>query len=119
MAPVPHKMDPCPFSPDKPKELVCSSGFSAAVTESGAVYTWGSGEFGRLGYYDATRRQSVPKQIKELEKQNIKKVALGSYHCMALSADKGLVYTWGRGNSGQLGHGNVGSEDGPRLVSAL
>jgi alpha-tubulin suppressor-like RCC1 family protein len=61
MAPVPHKMDPCPFSPDKPKELVCSSGFSAAVTESGAVYTWGSGEFGRLGYYDATRRQSVPK----------------------------------------------------------
>ena len=48
----------------------------------------------------------------------IKKVALGSYHAAAIS-DKGAVFTWGRGNSGQLGRGNVMNEDIVRQVTSL
>lgn len=32
--------------------VVCSSNFSAAVSRSGRVYTWGSGEKGQLGHGD-------------------------------------------------------------------
>jgi alpha-tubulin suppressor-like RCC1 family protein len=43
-----------------PKEVFAGNGYSAVLTEEGVVYTWGSGEFGRLGYSD-TRRQAIPR----------------------------------------------------------
>jgi len=54
---VPHQLDPCQFQKDglKPKLVVCGNGYSGVVTEEGVVYTWGSGEFGRLGYSDSRR----------------------------------------------------------------
>lgn len=108
-----------PFLKDgcTPKEVVAGNGFSVVVTEEGVVYSWGSGEFGRLGYCD-TRRQTHPRQISDLRPNKILKVALGSYHACAIS-DQGAVFTWGRGNSGQLGRGNVMNEDSVRQVSAL
>ena len=50
-------MDPCPFREAglTPKTLDCGIGYAAAVTEEGFVLTWGSGEFGRLGYSDTRR----------------------------------------------------------------
>ena len=58
MIKVPHHMSPCPFQRADlvPKTLHCASGYAAAVTEEGAVLTWGSGEFGRLGYQDCRRQ---------------------------------------------------------------
>ena len=29
------------------------------------------------------------------------------------------IYTWGRGNSGQLGHGDRQNQDSPKLVEAF
>ena len=46
------------------------------------------------------------------------KVSLGYYHGAAIT-DKGMVFTWGRGINGQLGHGSVLNEDQVRPVSAL
>jgi alpha-tubulin suppressor-like RCC1 family protein len=45
-------MDPCPFANNSklPTQVICGNGYSGVVTQCGAVYTWGSGEFGRLGY---------------------------------------------------------------------
>lgn len=91
--------------------------YSAALTTSGQVYTWGSGEFGRLGYIE-NKKQSQPRLLKELSGHNITKVSLGYYHAAAVS-DQGLVFTWGRGINGQLGHGSILNEDSVRLVSAL
>jgi alpha-tubulin suppressor-like RCC1 family protein len=53
-----------------------------------------------------------------LKHHKITKLALGYYHAAALT-DMGEVFCWGRGNSGQLGCGNVLSEDTARPVSAL
>lgn len=38
-----------------PHQVYAGPGFSAVLTEEGVVYTWGSGEFGRLGYCDTRR----------------------------------------------------------------
>ena len=39
-------------------------------------------------------------------------------HCLLLT-EHGQVYSWGGGSRGQLGHGSLTSEAGPRLVAAL
>lgn len=46
----------------------------------------------------------------ELKGRQITKLALGHYHATAID-DHGVVYSWGRGNHGQLGRGNVLNED--------
>ncbi|XP_062847584.1 RCC1 domain-containing protein 1 [Trichomycterus rosablanca] len=45
-------------------------------------------------------------------------LALGTEHAVLLTAT-GTVYTWGSGSHGQLGHGNLVSEDEPQAVEAL
>lgn len=40
----------------------------------------------------------------------VTKISLGYYHGAAIT-EKGIVYTWGRGINGQLGHGSVLNED--------
>ncbi|XP_037307914.2 RCC1 domain-containing protein 1-like isoform X2 [Pungitius pungitius] len=47
-----------------------------------------------------------------------KRLALSSEHAVLLGAS-GAVYTWGLGSHGQLGHGDLASEEKPRIVEAL
>jgi len=46
------------------------------------------------------------------------KIACGCYHTLLVSQD-GHLYTFGRGNHGQLGHGNVEDQKMPRQVPNL
>ncbi len=73
------------------------------------VFTWGSGEFGRLGFKTETKQQKIPKQINFYSECEIKKVSLGNYHAVALTTN-GEVFSWGRGVSGQLGHNKMNNE---------
>lgn len=45
-------------------------------------------------------------------------IACGKEHCLLLT-EHGQVWSWGVGSRGQLGHGILGNEEKPRLVSAL
>lgn len=45
-------------------------------------------------------------------------VVCGKEHCLLLT-EHGQVFSWGGGSRGQLGHGNLLSEERPRLVMAL
>ena len=40
---------------------------------------------------------------------NIQSVALGIHHAVAIT-NTGIVYSWGRGINGQLGHGEIANE---------
>ena len=50
--------------------------YSGAVSSDGIVYSWGGGEFGRLGDINI-KRQAIPKQIFDLKSHRIIKLALG------------------------------------------
>lgn len=47
-----------------------------------------------------------------------KSLALSAGHAILLS-ESGVVYTWGLGSHGQLGHGGLSSEQEPKIVEAL
>lgn len=98
-------------------KVECGSQFSVALTKSGAVYTFGKGDYHRLGHgnTDHVRR---PKKIAALQGKKIISISTGSLHCVACS-DSGEVFTWGDNDEGQLGDGTVSAIQRPRLVTAL
>ncbi|XP_017887257.1 E3 ubiquitin-protein ligase HERC2 [Ceratina calcarata] len=98
-------------------KVECGSQFSVALTRSGAIYTWGKGDYHRLGHGtdDHVRR---PRKVAALQGKKIISIATGSLHCVACS-DKGEVFTWGDNDEGQLGDGTTGASERPKLVHAL
>jgi len=61
-----------------------------------------------------------PHRIGQLKDVKIRNVASGpvSAHCIAITSE-GTVYTWGRNENGQLGHGHTNKSDAPTIVEAL
>lgn len=98
-------------------KVECGSQFSVALTRSGAVYTWGKGDYHRLGHGtdDHVRR---PRKVAALQGKKIISIATGSLHCVACS-DKGEVFTWGDNDEGQLGDGTTSALQSPRVVHTL
>ncbi|GBG32914.1 RCC1 domain-containing protein 1 [Hondaea fermentalgiana] len=82
--------------------LSCGGKHNLAVAEDGAVYSWGRGEFGRLGHQDQQHR-IFPLQILGFEGR-IRSVSGGGYHSMAVS-EEGEIYVWGCNEHGRLGVG--------------
>ncbi|MCI5604895.1 MAG: hypothetical protein MR413_04525, partial [Clostridia bacterium] len=71
------------------------------LTEHGSVFSYGyDNAYGQLGIVDAVAPSASFNKITNL--QNIKSIAAGDYHNMAVDTS-GKVYTWGRNNRGQLG----------------
>uniref|UniRef100_A0A3Q3VWY8 E3 ubiquitin-protein ligase HERC2 n=1 Tax=Mola mola TaxID=94237 RepID=A0A3Q3VWY8_MOLML len=98
-------------------KVECGSQFSVALTKTGAVYTWGKGDYHRLGHGsdDHVRR---PRQVQGLQGKKVIAIATGSLHCVCCTED-GEVYTWGDNDEGQLGDGTTNAIQRPRLVAAL
>lgn len=90
------------------RDISCGSSHSAAITNSGELYTWGLGEYGRLGHGD-NLTQLKPKLVQTLSGHRIVQVACGSRDAQTLAlTEDGLVFSWGDGDFGKLGRG--GSE---------
>ncbi|XP_037324635.2 E3 ubiquitin-protein ligase HERC2 [Pungitius pungitius] len=98
-------------------KVECGSQFSVSLTKSGAVYTWGKGDYHRLGHGsdDHVRR---PRQVQGLQGKKVIAIATGSLHCVCCT-EEGEVYTWGDNDEGQLGDGTTNAIQRPRLVAAL
>uniref|UniRef100_A0A1A8PRE6 E3 ubiquitin-protein ligase HERC2 n=3 Tax=Nothobranchius rachovii TaxID=451742 RepID=A0A1A8PRE6_9TELE len=98
-------------------KVECGSQFSVALSKCGAVYTWGKGDYHRLGHGsdDHVRR---PRQVQGLQGKKVIAIATGSLHCVCCTED-GEVYTWGDNDEGQLGDGTTNAIQRPRLVAAL
>lgn len=63
-----------------------------AAVESGQLWGWGDGSFGKLGKKDL-KNTSSPVLIKEFEKEVIAQVECGSQFSVLL-LKSGKVYTW-------------------------
>ncbi|XP_067371199.1 alsin-like isoform X3 [Channa argus] len=68
------------------------------------VWSWGRGSEGQLGHGDQLARLQ-PLCIKSLMGEEVIKVAAGSHHSLALTAQC-QVFSWGSNMCGQLGHVN-------------
>ena len=55
-------------------------------------------------YYLTNRSRLVPTLVTALSDVVITQVAAGSMHSAAVS-NEGILYTWGKGSYGRLGHG--------------
>jgi alpha-tubulin suppressor-like RCC1 family protein len=165
--------------------VAVGNGFTVAVTEAGAVYSFGMAD-GRLSHGDGDEDEGVflPKRIEALDGIHVVSVAAEDFHALALTrcgrvyssgghgrdspvhglgsesdddgssdirddaeyyvpqlieallgervraiaagqntscavTDAGALYTWGRNDSGNLGHGDVLDRDRPTLVQWL
>ena len=81
--------------------IAAGSNFAAAISASGALYTWGINTSGQLGLGDVINRSS-PVQVGVSLWASI---AAGAYHCLA-TATNGALFSWGGKNAyGELGNG--------------
>ncbi|KAK2888184.1 probable E3 ubiquitin-protein ligase HERC1 isoform X2 [Channa argus] len=101
------------------KVVVCvSAGYrhSAAVTNDGELYTWGEGDFGRLGHSDSQSR-NIPTLVKDIS--GVGQVSCGSSHTIAVAQDGRTVWSFGGGDNGKLGHGDTNRVYRPKVIEAL
>lgn len=90
--------------------VACGEYHTAAVTELGHVYCWGW----RMEHADgASEKNATPVEsyatspylVHALSDETVRTIACGPY-CTAAATISGALYTWGRGDHGQLGHGH-------------
>eukprot|EP00095_Tigriopus_kingsejongensis_P011157 maker-scaffold259_size234575-snap-gene-1.26 protein:Tk11157 transcript:maker-scaffold259_size234575-snap-gene-1.26-mRNA-1 annotation:"e3 ubiquitin-protein ligase herc1" len=102
-------------------------GHTLALATSGEVFSWGDGDWGKLGHGNSDRVRR-PRPITTLRHHsgsdpqdsalNIRFVATGFRHS-ALISKEGHVYTFGKGDLGALGHGTTSTLRQPHLVADL
>ncbi|KAK9811056.1 hypothetical protein WJX73_009758 [Symbiochloris irregularis] len=100
-------------------DIAAGGWHSLALSDTGEVWTWGRGEYGRLGIGDrhgesklkATRVQG------RLAGQRVVQATCGGSHTAVLT-EHGRIYTWGRASFGRLGVGNT-SRDAVSPVEIL
>lgn len=87
-------------------QVSCGEYHTAAISESGEVYTWGLGSMGQLGHCSLQYgdKELIPRRVVALEGIVVKHVSCGGVHTCALAV-KGTLYAWGGGQAGQLGLG--------------
>ncbi|NDI35183.1 S-layer homology domain-containing protein [Chengkuizengella sediminis] len=92
-------------------EQVSAGGLhTVAIASNGKVYTWGSNEFGQLGYETTEEYELIPQEVSIPEGKTIEQVSVGIDYTVALASD-GTVYTWGNNEFGQLGLGDAITEN--------
>ena len=74
--------------------VACGSGDAQTLcaSASGNVYSWGDGDYGKLGR-GGNEGCKIPKKVETLMGKGVVKLLCGSQFSMALT-DQGHVYTW-------------------------
>jgi alpha-tubulin suppressor-like RCC1 family protein len=97
--------------------VACGAQHSLGITEGGELYTWGSGEDGRLGHGDM-RDRSVPRKVMSLLRHRVVQASCGGAHTAVLTESCAL-FTFGRGRNGRLGLGDNKWRDTPHEVTGF
>ena len=114
-------------------QLSVASTWMAAVSESGALYTWGgysahARHAPTLGHVKAevelehgdggTLFLPRPTRVQSFQHAKVSAVCCSTEHALAITSD-GQLHSWGGGERGKLGLGSVEDSPTPRLVVAL
>jgi alpha-tubulin suppressor-like RCC1 family protein len=92
------------------KQVSSGSTHTAAIKTDGTLWTWGLGTNGRLGTNDTTTRSTPVTTF--AGGTNWKQVSAGSNYTAAIKTD-GTLWTWGLGNTGQLGTNDTTTRSTP------
>lgn len=95
----------------------CDGKHCLALNQEQNVYSWGNNEGGRLGHGDTNPRE-LPTKIQFLTDKSIANIFCGQTYSAAITTS-GVLYTWGRGTYGRLGHGNSDDKLIPFVVQAM
>ncbi|KAB5521456.1 hypothetical protein DKX38_025775 [Salix brachista] len=109
-------------------QIAAGPSYVLAVTDNGVVYSFGSGSNFCLGHGEQ-HDEFQPRAIQTFRRKDIHvvhvsagdehAVALDSSGFVSLSAQYELVYSWGKGYCGALGHGDENDKTLPALVNCL
>ncbi|QCD77986.1 hypothetical protein DEO72_LG1g1615 [Vigna unguiculata] len=97
-------------------QVSCGRMLTVALTNMGKVFAMGSAKYGQLGNPHAKDKAVMVEG--QLKQEFVKVISTGSYHVAVLTS-AGSVYTWGRGENGQLGLGDTEDRYTPCFVEAL
>lgn len=93
--------------------------FSCALDTSGAVWCWGSNEYGQLGDDSVDERSYAAVVLDEADEPlRAEAISLGVYHACAL-LEGGGVACWGANNWAQLGDGTTDNRNRATPVPAV
>lgn len=95
-------------------DIAAGHQFSMALDSSGRVYVWGNNKDGQIGNGSSYPFFTTPQLVTDIS--NIKSISAGHYHALAQNAN-GIVYGWGRANSGALGETTSEKYYSPRALS--
>jgi len=98
------------------KKVVAGGNHTLILTEKGDVYAFGHGEFGQLGCKKESNAAKPVPVTWPSKKVKIECVSAGLEHTVAVSAI-GELWTWGWGDYGKLGHGDVMFHYSPKKIS--
>ena len=104
--PVAVKIAGTPLAGKTIVQIAAGANHNIVLTSDGAVYTWGWNYHGQLGNNTKTNSNTIVAVQTigtPIAGKKIVKIAAGQGHSLALT-DDGMVYTWGRNDTGQLGN---------------
>jgi alpha-tubulin suppressor-like RCC1 family protein len=101
------------------KQVEMGENHMLILTVEGMVYAVGDGSSGATG--DGIRTfHSEPARVKfPYDGLLIKKICAGARHSLAVDQVSDMLYSWGCGLNGRLGHGNERDQFYPKLIDVL
>ncbi|XP_036789395.1 probable E3 ubiquitin-protein ligase HERC3 isoform X2 [Oncorhynchus mykiss] len=84
--------------------ISCGGEHTAVLTKGGVVFTFGSGRYGQLGH-NSLRDELRPRVVGQLCGLKVTQIACGRHHTLAFVGPSNKIYSFGRGEQGQLGNG--------------
>lgn len=91
----------------------CGKSHTLFMTNNG-LYAMGANQLGQLGIGSQLSQALQPMLIRAFDGKYITQVTAGQYHNAVVA--NGLLYTWGWGVYGQLGHCDTNNQSYPKVV---
>ena len=104
--------------PGRAKDIAAGGSHSLVALQNGDVYAFGYNRYGELGVNEPPRANKFESPMKVLVPGPAQAVATGNSFSLVL-LENGDLYSFGQGDSGQLGHGNTEHTWPPAKVEAL
>ena len=108
--------------------IACGYSHCVALLSSEQIFAWGRNDCGQLGlgHYHFV---GIPEHVTFFSKYQIQQVSCGYDHCVAFVKEtestsnsevlRELIFSWGRGEEGQLGHSDPFSRCVPKEIATL